>query len=280
MTHRMTLVLVACAAACNAPSLEGGPNRGGVRRLPDGGVDLDGGQFEQLPDGAVVPVDPGDQGGQDSDFDGVPDQADCDPADSNIGARVVEDDLAEAKGLLHAAGGFDDTAWVHANGAFRQMQLRDRADISLFAPTDLENVVIDVQAATTEIGTFNPKLRQNFVVVGASSHGGDFFGYGCGVEVVEGSSNELKASIVGLSGNPYAITTSPIKRADREPLLVDEDYAIRVRIQGGNIACTITQKGHEMTVAAVGVGPVRGSVGLLTRQSKARFSNARICIVR
>jgi len=276
-TTLFPLALIALSAACTAPAIDGTlikPNPPGVQ--PDGGM-------AQYPypgqdAGGFSTIDGEGPQGPDSDRDGVPDAFDCDPASSALGARVVEDDLASAKGIVRAAPGFDPQAWVHSNGAFRQMMLRDEADVALFAlEQPVDDVVIDVHAAATEIGSFNPKLRQDFVVVGAMAGNGGFVGYGCGVEVVEGRNPEMQASIVGLSGAVTAVKTTPIKRADRDPLSIGEEFGINVVASQGTITCTIIQAKRTTTVVAQGLGSVAGSVGFLTRQSKAKFSNARVC---
>lgn len=306
MTRHLITAIAACAFACAAPSIEGSALKKGRPTGPDGGtLDPAGTPIDDTDSGGIAsgnpdqpddpssgqPATPGPDGGvmtidgnvppADADLDGVPDAVDCDPASSSLGFRVAEDDLATAKGLLKGAPGFDATAWIHSAGAYRQQMLRDEGDASFFNSPDLENVLVEVKAASTAISTaFSPKLRQNFVIVGATSNVSDFSAYGCGVEVVEGAVSELKASVVKLSGSPSNVYTSPIKRADRDPLLVDEEISIRVRVSGGNITCTVVQAKREITVVAQNVGLVRGAVGFFTRQNKARYSAGRVCVVK
>jgi hypothetical protein len=304
MTRHLITAFAACAFACAAPSIEGSPLKkppvkpdGGLIDPTDTTVDDESGSGgiangnPDQPGNPGVPGVPGPDGGvmtidgnvpaTDSDLDGAPDALDCDPASSALGFRVAEDDLATAKGLLKGAPGFDANAWIHSAGAYRQQMLRDAGDASFFNAPDLDGVLVEVKAASTAISTsFYPKLRQNFVVVGATSSVNDFSAYGCGVEVVEGAYSELKASVVKLTGSPANVYTSPLKRADRDPLNIDEEFTIRVKVSGGNITCTVLQAKREITVVAQGVGTVRGAVGFFTRQNKARYSNARVCVVK
>jgi hypothetical protein len=304
MTRHLITAIAACAFACAAPSIEGSPLKKRPTGLDGGGVDPTGVPTEDdstsggiangnpdqagdpgvpgtpAPDGGVMTID-GNVPATDTDLDGAPDAVDCDPASSALGFRVAEDDLATAKGLLKGAPGFDANAWIQSTGADRQQMLRDEGDASFFNSPDLESVLVEVKAASTAISTtFSPKLRQNFVIVGATSSVNDFSAYGCGVEVVEGAVSELKASVVKLSGSPSSIYTSPLKRADRDPLDINEEFGIRVKVSGGNITCTVVQAKREITVVAQGVGIVRGAVGFFTRQTKARYSNARVCVVK
>jgi hypothetical protein len=270
----MTFVLAALVAACNPPVDTTGKagTRLSTTGAADGGADPDGGAMGF--DGT---------GGPDSDGDGVPDANDCDPTDSNVGQRVIEDDLSTAKGLVKTAPGFDPMAWNHSFGAFQQVILRDQNEAAFVDAQGLGELTVAIRAASTEIGTFSPTLRQILVVVGANADGRNFSGYGCGVEVIDGT-NQYKASIVRLSGSAYSnegysVASDAIKRSDRDPLQLNEEFGINVRVQGGNITCTIDQTNHSTTIAALNVGTVQGSVGFVTRQAKARFKNAKVCLL-
>ena len=278
MLFSISLLALGVGVACTAPDIAGTYARQLPPTLADGGEGSSGFPFPPNQDGGFPTIDGEGPQGPDSDRDGVPDPYDCDPNSSALGARVIEDDLATAKSIVRAAPGFDSQAWAHSNGAFRQLMLHDEADLALFAlEQPVDDIVVDVRAASTEIGSFNPKLRQNFVVVGAAAANGGFAGYGCGVEVVEGRNPEMQASIVGLSGTPNSIKTAPIKRADRDPLMVGEEFGINVVVTAGTITCTIIQAKRTTTVSAQNLGSVAGSIGFFTRQSKAKFSNARVC---
>ncbi len=277
-TMLFSISLLALGVACTAPDIAGTYARQLPPSLADAGEGASGFPLPTGQDGGFPTIDGEGPQGPDSDRDGVPDPFDCDPNSSALGARIVEDDLATAKSIVRAAPGFDMQAWAHSNGAFRQLMLRDEADVALFAlEQPVEDIVVDVVAASTEIGSFNPKLRQNFVVVGAVAGNGGFAGYGCGVEVVEGRNPEMQASIVGLSGSVTSIKTAPIKRADRDPLMVGEEFGINVVATAGTLTCTIIQSKKTTTISAQNLGSLAGSIGFFTRQSKAKFSNARVC---
>lgn len=283
-------LMILAGVACGAPE----PFTGNGPRDPNGSaprngrgddntfpVDLDGGLSG---DEGGVPLDgqnPGPGGGPDTDSDGVPDSFDCDPQSSKLGARLIEDDLGSAKGLIAAAPGFDSNAWMHQSGGYRQALVRDSGDLSLFTQPASGNFTIEVTAVSLGVGEFAPRLRQDFVVLGASIEQGSFSGLGCGVEVVEGGNPEMKASIVALSGGgAAAIVTNPIKRADRQPIQVNEPFGIQVRVENGTVTCTVAQSKGQVTVAAPNVGELRGGVGFFTRQTSAQFSKVRICQVK
>jgi hypothetical protein len=288
MRARALLLTVAIATACSAPTLEGTPLSGLGFATTDGGVATQGGPGTD-PDSRVPHVDGGVRGvladggtmGEgvdlpDADGDGVPDAYDCDPGSSKLGARLVEDDLATAKGLVEAAPGFDPAAWMHAGGGYRQEMLRNGSDASLFKVPVLPSVVVDVRAASTKTGTFYPTLHQDFVIVGANVGGGEFSAFGCGVEFVEGNSPMGVASVVRLSGPPGAIVTTPLKREGRPFLATNEEFGISVRITGGTLACTVLQ-GKSATTVAANVGPITGAIGLYTHQAGAVFKGVRVC---
>lgn len=230
----------------------------------------------------LPPNDPGSTSA-DADGDGIPDAEDCDPQSSAVGRRLLEDSLASATGVIASAlPPLSTSPWSYQGGSYRQMLVRDAADVSLFnVPTVTGSFVVDVQSASTGSGSFYPRLRQDFIVVAVSATGAAFSGVGCGIEVVEGESPELKASLVRLSGAPTAITTSPLKRASRPPVQTNESFAISMHVDAktATITCTVKQAGGSTTVAAQNVGTITGGVGLYTRQMSALFSKARICQV-
>jgi hypothetical protein len=292
MRERALLVLpLVIAAACSAPTLEGSPlgggggafanvDGGGPGMQTGGGSDpdsrifqADGGLMGVLPDGGSMGAG---QDLPDADGDGVPDPYDCDPGSSKLGARLVEDDLATAKGLVEAAPGFDPAAWMHAGGGYRQEMLRNGSDASLFKVPPTPNVIVDVRAASTKTGVFYPTLHQNFVIVGANVGNGELSAFGCGVEFVEGNTPMGVASIVRLSGPPGAIVTTPLKREGRPFLADNQEFGISVRLAGGTLACTVIQ-GQSATTVAATVGPIAGGIGLCTHQSGAAFKGIRIC---
>lgn len=234
------------------------------------------------PDGSgAVGIDgPGGPGLPDGDGDGAPDPFDCDPQSSVLGMRIAEDDLATAKGLVLAAPGFDATAWVHASGAYRQTRLHNAPDASFLQVPIGGNFVVDVRVAADQVGAFYPKLRQQLVLVGASSTGGGFTGYGCGIEVVEGGATEFKTSLVRLGGSTTSVVTTPIRRVDRPGVAVGTDVGINVAVTGSTITCTVTQGTSATTVAATDAAFAGTAVGFYTRQTKASFSRVRVCAVR
>jgi hypothetical protein len=209
----------------------------------------------------------------------VPDAVDCDPTSGALGARVVEDDLAAADGLVGAAPGFDPTAWMYADGAYRQQSLHDRDDVSFLTAPMPPAFSAEVHVAATQFGTFSPKLRQMFLVIGGNSNGSGFSGFGCGVEAVEGATPPYKASLVHLSGGALAIATEPVRREDVDALSTGDDLAITAVVTSGNLTCTVVQSGRTTTLAAPSVGVVSGALGFATRQVKAAFSKLRVCQV-
>jgi hypothetical protein len=235
---------------------------------PSSGPALDGSGPAPSAGGAAPP---------DADGDGVPDALDCDPRSAALGARIVEDDLSTANGVVQAAPGFDPAAWLHAAGAYQEQLLRDQGEASFVTAAAPDAFSAEVHVSATQIGAFSPELRQQMLVVGASAASGGFAGFGCGVEAVEGASPEWKTSLVQLTGAVTAIATDPIRREDAPGFTVGVDVAIAVRLSGGTLTCTVTQGTDTTTLAAPGVGAIGGAVGFYTRQAKAAFSRLRVC---
>jgi hypothetical protein len=220
-----------------------------------------------------TPASPGDRDG-----DGVTDAEDCDPVSAAIvGTKLLEDDLATEKGLFTAADGFLQPSWTYDGAAYRQGRLVDEGDVSVFnRDAAIEDVKVDIRVASTEVGTFTPKLRQMFVVLGTTVAAGQLAAIGCGVEVVGGETNEQKTSIVRLAGPATAVTTTVLQRVNRAALQANEEFGISARLQKGTLTCEVAQAATT-TAMATGLGPVRGAVGYFTRQTKGLFKKARIC---
>jgi hypothetical protein len=218
----------------------------------------------------------------DADKDGIADDKDCDSANPAIGQRLVDDSLAADSTLFAPAPGFPSGSWSFADAAYRQTRLADDADATLFmGDPAVGDVDLEVRTASTEISSaLGPTLRQMFVLVGAKMENGTLTAWGCGAEVVAGMTPTQRTSVVKLSGAPGAITTTAIQRTARTILKEGEDYAIRARVSGGKITCTVMQ-GADLdtltTAEAIDQGEIKGALGFYTRQTKAYFKNVKAC---
>lgn len=279
---RRALVLLVVVVACGDPSTTGYGSRG-IGNGNDPPAQRDGGVLEESDGGTI-----GSSGGDgtsptstDTDGDGAPDEADCDPASPALRKRVLEDPLASDKGLFAAADGFPAASWSY-DAAYRQTRLLDASDTSLYVgDTDLGDVQVEVRAASTEVGAITPRLRQIFVVVGASVSGGSLLAHGCGIEVVEGMTPEQKTSIVKLEGASASVVTTAIQRVTRPAVQANEQFSIKLRIEDGAMTCDVTQgtgaTATTTTATASGLGALRGRAGFFTRQTKALFKGIRVC---
>lgn len=218
----------------------------------------------------------------DADKDGIADDKDCDSTNPAIGQRLVDDSLAADATLFAAAPGFPNASWSFADAAYRQTRLADAGDATFFMGDQaVADVDLEVRTASTEISSaLGPTLRQMFVLVGAKMENGTLTAWGCGAEVVAGMTPTQRTSVVKLSGAPGAITTTAIQRTARTILKEGEDYAIRARVSGGKITCTVMQ-GTDLatltTAEAIDQGEIKGSLGFYTRQTKAYFKNVKAC---
>ena len=215
----------------------------------------------------------------DGDGDGVPDATDCDPASAAVaGTKLLDDGLASDKGYFGAPDGFPQASWAYDGTVYRQTRVVDAADTSFFLKDAMVgDVTAEVLTASTEVAAITPRLRQMFIVVGATVSGGQLSALGCGIEVVGGEATEQKTSVVRLTGAPGAVSTTPLQRVNRAPVQIDEQLSIKARLVKGTLTCDVTNGGVTTTATASGLGTPSGSVGFFTRQTKALFKQARIC---
>jgi hypothetical protein len=218
----------------------------------------------------------------DADKDGIEDDRDCDSANPAIGQRLVDDSLAAVSTLFAPAPGFPTESWSFADAAYRQTRLVDAGDATFFMGDQaVGDVDLEVSTASTEISSaLGPTLRQMFVLVGAKMENGTMTAWGCGAEVVAGMTPTQRTSVVKLSGAPGAITTTAIQRTARTILKAGEDYAIKARVSGGKITCTVMQGADLATLTtaeAIDQGEIKGALGFYTRQTKAYFKNVKAC---
>lgn len=280
----MTLLLAAACGDASTTDRSGAdlPPRGRESDMPDKSESTGGGAqtiVQPTEDEEALPGQPITM--TDVDKDGIADEKDCDAANPAIGLRLVEDPLAAEGTLFSPATGFPSASWSFADAAYRQTRLIDGGDATFFMGDQaIGDVDFEVKAASTDVTTISPRLRQMFVLVGAKMENGTFTAWGCGAEVVQGMAPEQRTSVVKLSGAPGAITTTPIQRTARTILKEGEDYAIKARVSGGKITCTVMQ-GQDLTTLtnaeAIDQGEVKGAVGFYTRQTKAYFKNVKAC---
>lgn len=278
----LVVLFVLVPIACGDSSTTGYGSKG-IGANDDPRPQRDSGVLEETDGGTI-----GSSGGEssvptstDADGDGTPDAMDCDPASPALRRRVVEDALASDKGLFAAAAGFPAASWSY-DTAYRQTRLSNESDASLYVnDADLGDVQIEVRTASTEVGAITPRLRQIFVVVGATSNGGSLLAHGCGIEVVEGMMPEQKTSIVKLEGPSTNVVTTALQRVTRPAVQANEKLSIKLRLEDGAMTCDVTQGSGATavttTATASGLAGVRGRAGFFTRQTKALFESVRIC---
>ena len=268
--------------ACSAPvptqtTRRAGTNNGSSSRDTTGTTDDELTPTESEPEDATVPTPT--PGEPDGDGDGIPDATDCDPASAAVvGTKLLEDDLATDKGYFGAPEGFPQASWAYDAVVYRQTRVVDAADTSVFLnDATIGDVIAEVRTASTEVAAITPRLRQMFIVLGATVSGGQLSALGCGIEVVQGEATEQKTSVVRLTGAPGAVATTPLQRVARAAVQIDEELSIKARLAKGTLTCEVTNGGVTTTATASGLGTPTGSVGFFTRQTKALFKQARIC---
>jgi hypothetical protein len=283
-----SVVLLACSAPAPTKITQraGTTNddRSGTLERPSSGDDPTPIQGDDLePPETNTPPEPKDpppvvQG--DADGDGIADNEDCDPSSSAVqGTKLVFDDLATQKNLFAPADGFPTASWAYDGAAYRQVRMADAGDVSfVVGDKAVGDAVLEVSSASTEISTtITPVLRQVLVLLGASITEGKLSAVGCGVEVVGGEAVTQKTSVVRLEGPPAAVVTTPILRADRVAVQVNEVFSIKARLAKGTLTCEVTNGGKTTMASATNLQNLTGAVGFYTRQTKTLFKQARFC---
>lgn len=247
-----------------------GPDSGTSMGLDDD-ADRDG-----VPDGSDNCPTVGNVSQEDRDLDGTGDGCDCDADDGEVaGELIVGDSLGTDRGLTAAVPGFPLASWSHSGTALEQGELADdRADALQITDAMVGDLRVDVTVASTDIQDFGADdLRQLFIVVGA---GTPFSAHGCGIEIVEGMTPTQRTSIVVLDGAGTPVT-SALDRVSRSAVQENEELAMSMSYRGGELTCTVTLGGGEVSVARVSGIELGGPVGFFTRETRALFRDLRVC---
>lgn len=273
---------VAAMLACAC----GGPNTGDGRSVdlpPRSGSDGTGAVADDEGGGGgddtLVPTGGEDQTGAEQ-APAPQEQTFCDDAKTIPGVKLLDEPLSTDTAKFVVAPGFTTTSWTFADDAYRQTRLADAGDATFFAgDAAVGDVDVEVVAASTDVtSAISPRLRQMFILVGATSAAGTLDAYGCGAEVVQGMSPEQRTSVVRLSGSADAVTTTPIERTARTILKEGEPFSMRAKLANGTLTCTVSQGADVVTSAqATGLANVKGAIGFFTRQTKAAFKNVKAC---
>jgi hypothetical protein len=222
----------------------------------------------------------------DTDLDRIGDVCDCDPAAQLVAAyKVVDDKLATDPGTFGAPTGFTAANWTFVGDGYQQNRLEAKAtDVTFFngIPT-LEDVLVEVTPNSMEIKDFGAgtNLRQLMIVFGARVEGTEFHAKACGIEVVDGLTPTQKISVLELSGSTTDVQLRPIVRVNRTPVKGDgsDPFRLKMQLRGGAVSCSFNlgDGGGAATATASNLTDTKGAVGLLTRETKGKFQDLRIC---
>jgi hypothetical protein len=221
----------------------------------------------------------------DSDADGIGNPCDCDPQDDEVGPELETLDLGDPESLLPAQG-YPFTSWLHnlAIGAALQNRAVDNGfDAVLLALNNQQqNVFVEVTASAQAA-----VVGSNDRIVGLTARyrdGANATGVACGIRVDLAepvSTQRLQLlNISGTSGNP---TLTKLKNDPRAAVVIDEEFKLSFKLKGANASCTMTfledNPPTKLTIDANNATNQGGSIGLFTRETKATYSNVKICQV-
>ncbi len=273
MTTRLLLAAALALAACSPPAPAPGfddaaPSDGS----PQPGADAAGpGEADASRDACTSPSEPG---------------CDCDPLGQHAAYPLLLDDLAQDRGQVEPAPGFDAAAWRFESDAYRQEATlaNDRDDASFVvldeAPRD---VLVHVTAASTEIDNFGDDLRQVLVTARAESSADGYRAVACGIDLLrDGDGDHRRVIAASLSGTPASVDTEIRDLEEYGGVSPGQEFDIRMELQGGDMICRVTveREDGEREITFVPVGGFSGTpgaVGFHTRESQASFRNLRVC---
>ncbi len=202
---------------------------------------------------------------------------DCDPTGQLAAYELLVDDLAQDRGQVEPAPGFDAAAWRFEGGAYRQdADLQEDRDDASFVVLDepADDVLVEVTAASTGIVG---DLRQVFVTARASSTGDDYEAVACGIELDLRDEREPTTSIGILSGPPSSVVTSQRTTREYDGVDIDQEFDIRMELAGDELTCQVTTDGETTFVQGGGFGGSAGAIGFHTRESNALYRDLRVC---
>jgi hypothetical protein len=276
------LGLGACTAADIGDPLD--VNEEAPGQAPDGGPDTplddsDGDGVVNVVDNCPGTINPEQE---DADGDDAGDACDCDSGDSSVkGDFYYQANMARAMDDFAAPSGFAQQSWADAAAGLVQTRLVNDGSDALFldVPQPDGDFIILARAASTEIANFDTlDLRQVMLLVGATDDGGNLTATACGIEVVEGLTPTQRTSVLELDGPAGSVQTTALERQARTAVVENEQFDLRLEVIGDTVRCTTTLGSGERTVAEGALaGGLGGSIGLYTRESKALFTDLRIC---
>ena len=219
----------------------------------------------------------------DGDGDGIGNPCDCDPQDPEIGPELETVDLGDPESLLPAQG-YTFANWSNTLGAALQNRLANNGlDAALLALTqEAQNVYVEVVAASTESQGFDATDDRIVFINARYRDGGNATGVGCGIRVDETQTPSQRLQLVNISGTSGNPTITPIANQARNAVNFNETFKLAFKLKGANATCIITflqQANAKQTINATNATNQSGDITLFTKETKASYTNAKICQV-
>lgn len=219
----------------------------------------------------------------DGDGDKIGDACDCAPNDAQVAAyKLVDDDLSADHGAFAVPPSFPAADWTYTGGMYEQTRLASTSP----TPSDatlatvggpLEDVYVEVKGISSQITASQPvDVREMSILTGAVVTGNALAAKGC--TMIVPASGTPTISVTSFEGSNDAITSTNVQSGDRPRVLVGEEFTMKMSVQKGTVTCTVLLgDGGTYTATATGVTGLSGTVGLLTRETKAQFRDLKIC---
>ena len=209
---------------------------------------------------------------------------DCDMSEQLVAAyKVFESPLTADPGTFTVPTGFTAANWTFPGDAYEQARApaRGTTDVTFFdGESALDEVLLDVTASSTEIVNAPPNFRQLLILFGARMEDGQLRSKACGIEVIDGVPEPTKVSVLEISGPPDNLTTTEIRRAFRASVSGSgsDFFRLQMHLRQGTVSCSFSLgDGGGIATVSADVSDTRGRTGFMTRETKAKFKDLRIC---
>jgi hypothetical protein len=221
----------------------------------------------------------------DGDGDGIGNPCDCNPQDPEIGPELETLDLGDPKSLLPAQG-YAFGSWTHnaALGAALQNRAVDNGfdSVLLALNNQQQNVFVEVTAsAQAAVVGSNDRI---VALTTRYKDGANATGVACGIRVdnAEPAGATQRLQLLNLSGPAGTPALAKLTNVVRSAVDVDETFKLSLKLKGANATCILTlleQGNAQQTINTTAATNQIGSIGLFTRETKATYSNVKICQV-
>ncbi len=250
-------------------------------------------------DPGELPPDEDEDEEPDGDDDGVPESADCDDTDANVGALLYAADFSSDDGALVTTATLTDpwtfeSTWVTTAGGGQQALL----GTTVWAKDTVTWASVKADGATTGRGGATERFRAGLLARAATSDEADegFTGYRCAVvrnvegdcaapgpfvqlaAFLPGPEDDLFSECEDTCVNPTFDELKRVPRSEKTRVLEGDTAALEFWAVGDDLVCAFTGiDGEHVVAAAQDTTLTEGTTGLSVLNAAASFSSLKVC---